>query len=62
MINPKSPKKTVLFNKAKDYLDYKVTREGLALTDKFIRTLRNEPSLFGPKEFATALGCFGYYW
>ena len=58
MINPK---KTVLFAKAMDYLGYRVTGNGLTLTDKFIRDIREWAQPSGPKELATALGFFGYY-
>ena len=58
MINPK---KTILFAKAVDYLGYRVTGDGLTLTDKFITDIREWAQPSGPKELATALGFFGYY-
>ena len=56
MINPK---KTILFAKAVDYLGYRVTGDGLTLTDKFITDIREWAQPSGPKELATALGFFG---
>ena len=55
------PHKTKLFARQADYLGYKITAEGVAMQDEYIRKVLEWPTPQNPKQLATWIGFIGYY-
>ena len=54
-------KKTILFEAAVDYLGFSVDKDGLHMTDKYVKQVKDWPQPTSGKELATALSFFGYF-
>ena len=54
-------KKTILFEDAVDYLGFRISAEGIGMTEKYVQQIRDCPQPKSGKELASALGFFGYY-
>ena len=50
-----------MFEAAVDYLGFNVDQNGIHMTDKYVKQIKEWPQPTSGKELATALGFFGYY-